>query len=356
VEIERKPVNSKTIEVARIARGYSQAELSEKMGIEQGTLSKLEKGLLRPKLEYMTKLCEALDYPMSFFEEEINILSPLVTHYRKRKALTKTKIDCIEYNLYIRKHFIKKLLASANIPYNLIQVSPEEHEPETIARIVRQKWNVPRGPVSSMVSLLERNGIIVLEIDINDEKLDGEMIPDENNLPVIYINKNVSGDRQRFTLAHELGHLVMHQSSYIPTVDGAESEANAFASEFLMPSDEIRYQLSENLTFWALADLKRHWKVSMASLVRKAYNLGAIDKSRYTSLNVQLSSAGFKKKEPEMDVVYENPTIIDQLLKLHIQHFNYTVEELSSMLCVNKVELLNMLSFYSKSPKGLRAV
>src|SRR5690606_22384920 len=115
----------------------------------------------------------------------------------------------------------------------------------------------------------------------------------------IYINKDASADRQRYTLAHELGHLIMHCGKYIPTVEEAEVEADRFASEFLMPELEIKHQLNSRLSFSQLGDLKRYWKCSMSSIVMRAHKLGIIGKDRYTSLYVQLSRAGYKKKEPD---------------------------------------------------------
>lgn len=345
--IEKLQINHKMIEIARISRGYNQSELAEKIGVEQGTLSKIETGLLKPKDDIIDKLCNVLEYPISFFAENVTVLSPLITHYRKRKSLTNTKLDIIEYNIYIRKHFIKKLLKSANIPNKIFHISPEDHDPEDIARIVRQKWNVPRGPIKSMVTLLESIGVIILQIDHNDEKLDGEMIPDENKLPVIYINKNLSGDRQRFTLAHELGHLIMHCGSYIPNIDDAEREANYFASEFLMPADDIRYQLPETLSINQLGDLKRYWKVSMAAIVRRARDLNVIEDSRYTSLNVQLSRAGYKKKEPDFDVFPDKPSIIKQLINIHLNDLGYSIEELAEYLSISVNEMKAIRDFYS---------
>jgi Zn-dependent peptidase ImmA (M78 family)/DNA-binding XRE family transcriptional regulator len=344
---EKLQINFKMVEIARISRGLSQVELAEKVGVEQGTISKIETGLLSIKEDLVDKLCHVLNYPKSFFAENITVLSPLLTHYRKRKSLTNFKLDFIEYNIYVKKHLIKKLLKSANIPNKIFHVSPDEHDPEDIARIVRQRWNVQRGPIKSMVSLLESVGVIILQIEQNDEKLDGEMIPDENNLPVIYINKNLTGDRQRFTLAHELGHLIMHGGSYIPSIEFAEIESDNFAAEFLMPADEIRYQLNEKMSFPQLGDLKRYWKVSMAALVRRAKDLNVIEQTRYTSLNVQLSKAGYKKKEPEFDVLPDKPTIFKQLISVHLNELGYTMNELSNYLSINLNEMKEMNDFYS---------
>lgn len=348
MQTEKQPINYKMFEIARISRGLNQKELAEKVGIEQGTISKIETGLLNPNAEIFNTICQVLKYPNSFFAENINVLSPLITHYRKRKSLTNSKLDFIEYNVYIRKHIIKKLLKSANIPNKVFYSDPNDNDPEVIARFVRQRWNIPRGPINNLVSILEQAGIIVLQIEHNDDKLDGEMIPDESNLPVIYINKNLTGDRQRFTLAHELGHLIMHSGENIPNIDVSEIEANNFASEFLMPADDIRYQLGEKLSLSQLGDLKRYWKVSMAALVRRAKDLDIIDHSRYTSLNVQLSRSGYKKKEPDFDVMPEKPTIVKQLINVHLNDLGYTIEELAEFLCLSIEEVRSLSSFYSE--------
>jgi Zn-dependent peptidase ImmA (M78 family) len=142
----------------------------------------------------------------------------------------------------------------------------------------------------------------------------------------------------------------MHGGAYIPNVDEVEREADYFASEFLMPADDIRYQLPESLSIAKLSDLKRHWKVSMAAIVRRAKDLGIIDDSRYTSLNVQLSRAGYKKKEPEFDVYPEKPFVVRQLLDIHFNDLHYTIDELAIFLTITVAELKSLNEFYSDKP------
>ena len=101
------------------------------------------------------------------------------------------------------------------------------------------------------------------------------------------------GDRQRFTLAHELGHLVMHD---VPTEE-MEDEADKFASEFLMPEAQIQGQLHA-LSMRKLWELKSRWKVSMAALVKRAETLGCITASQTRYLWIQLSKSGYRLEEP----------------------------------------------------------
>src|SRR5437588_10942690 len=114
-------------------------------------------------------------------------------------------------------------------------------------------------------------------------------------------------DPERYSLAHELGHLVGHSAPH-PTM---EEEANRFASEFLMPAADIRASLHD-ITIPRLAALKRYWKVSMAALLRRAYELGTINERRYRFMNIQLSKAGYKMREPiETDPPTEQTSLME---------------------------------------------
>ncbi len=114
-----------------------------------------------------------------------------------------------------------------------------------------------------MVKLIEAAGGIVVYCDLKTRDLDALSHRVEGLPPLIFINSNLSGDRARFTLAHEIGHLVLHS---IPDDDGSmEEQADMFAADLLMPGPEIRHQLV-NLNMEKLARLKAFWKVSMQSV------------------------------------------------------------------------------------------
>ena len=108
--------------------------------------------------------------------------------------------------------------------------------------------------------------------------------------PVFFVNESIPGDRERFTLCHELAHVVLHHK---PAKD-PEAEADRFASEFLMPANEIRAELSR-LTIEKAADLKIRWKVSMQAIIRRARDLRAIDQDRYTNMMKRMSRIGLSE-------------------------------------------------------------
>ena len=111
-----------------------------------------------------------------------------------------------------------------------------------------------------------------------------------------------------------------------------ETEANRFASEFLMPTHEIKPYLSR-LNMPKLAALKREWKVSMGALIERAFELGTITESqrRYFIINLRRSTHSFREP-PETDVPIESPRLLTELIEMHLGELGYSVSEMSSMV------------------------
>ena len=224
-----------------------------------------------------------------------------------------------------------------NVPFFSLE---KYKKPEEIARALRMYWNVPQGPVENLTNLLEDNGIIINFINVDDDKFDGYSYTD-NNLHVIVINASLPGDRLRYTLAHELGHSIM-RNEYLPYKE-AEDTANAFASEFLMPEHIIKPSL-RNINYEKAYYLKSYWKVSIASLFRRAKDLGVINKNRYVALNCYMSQLGYRKTEPN-PIMKEYPSLFKEILLSYQEDDNYTFEEIANKACLSKKVLLNISNF-----------
>ena len=145
-------------------------------------------------------------------------------------------------------------------------------------------------------------------------------------------------DRVRFTLAHELGHLVMHK---FPS-SNMEDEANIFASSFLMPAADIRHSFigRNKIDLALLGALKQEWRVSMQSLLMRAKSLGFIDDSRSSYLWRQMSARGLRLREPaQFDFVREEPTILNRLIAAHTGALGYSVDDMALLLREKKHRL-----------------
>jgi Zn-dependent peptidase ImmA (M78 family) len=155
---------------------------------------------------------------------------------------------------------------------------------------------------------------------------------------MIFINESMPWDRIRWTLAHELGHILMHR---LPTPN-MEEEADRFASEFLMPASVIRPELSD-LSLVQLASLKPRWKVAMSALLRQALALKKITERQYRYLWMRMSSLGWKTREPEeLDILAEHPFLIKEFINLHLNTLKYSIQELCDVLGIYEDEFSSL--------------
>ncbi len=339
----------KQLTFAREYRGLTQSELASKIkGLSQPNLSKFEKGLQTLSDDLVERIMEYLEFPMSFLTASI---STEITnaHYRKKASLTKGKKDRIERQSKLIGYVIDCMSAHLEFPDTHIRSIDldDGYTPEDVAKYARNYFRLGDRPVENIVSLLENHGIIVIERNFGTDDFDGVSFITDKGFYVTVINKAYSNDRKRLTLAHELGHIIMHldPSFIISSHRDKEVEAYRFASEFLMPTAYIKPSLN-NLKISYLGTLKSYWLTSMASIIHRAYDLGTIDKNRYTYLNIELSRNGFKKREP-INVMIDEPVILRDGYEILSKEFQFNIEYLSHEFCLPQ-DVLN--DIYYETP------
>lgn len=337
---EHRPVNPDMITLARESRGLSQSKLAQRIRVSQGHLSKIEAGLLPVADGVLHSLSEALAYPASFFSLPDPVFGPSTCefYHRKRQSLSTVLLKKLHAQINIRRIQIAKLLDAVDLPpINVPKIQPEEtgESIAEIARAIRAMWQLPPGPVKDLTRAIEDAGGIVVRTDFGTPQLDAVSRWIPSLPPLFFVNRHAPGDRQRLTLAHELGHIVMHQ---VPNPN-MEVEAFEFAAELLMPAREIRPYLS-GVTIPRLAALKPVWKVSMAALVKRAQELGEITPRQYRFIIMRMNKLGFRTSEPpELDVPPEEPLLLSEILKLYRGDFHYSLGDLASLLEMYQDEL-----------------
>ncbi len=336
----RKKVNPEMVEMAREARGLTQTALSDHLGCSQATVSKIEKGALPVSEEMLEELSSVLDYPEDFFCQKGGIYTPGIKYRRSRSRLRAKDRDRLDANHNIRARVISKLLEAIEIDGGDIPSMPVSKygSPAEIARRLRSYWEVPRGPIDNLTRLIERNGGIVIHTDFQTGEMDGVYYPFPEIPPTVFLDKNQPGDRLRFTLAHELGHIVMHQHPGDPEEyeqQTIEDQTNEFAGEFMMPEEDIGPQL-QRLDLRKLAQLKPKWGIAMSALLVRADRIGAISHRKYRSLWTKMGKAGYRKREPaELDVPKEEPKLESRLIEAHLNELGYSVEDLADAVHLN---------------------
>lgn len=322
-------MNYKQLTFAREYRGYSQTELANSIvGLSQSNLSKFEKGLDVLSEDVQKRVIQLLSFPVEFFERKINTTIEN-GNYRKKATISKSLVQQFENKCRLVGYLVDEFSESIEWPqFTLAPLNIEEgYTPQYVANYTRKLLKIRKDePVKNIIGLLESNGIIVYEIDAL-EKFDGVSFISDKGFPVIIINRNFSNDRKRFTLAHELGHLLLHNENYYPisTYRNKEMEANEFASELLMPENEIKNSL-RFLKMSDLGSLKNYWLTSMSSIIRRAKDLGCIDKNRYTFFNIEMSRHGYNRKEP-IEVFIDKPTCFKNCYNLFKDELGYSSDD-----------------------------
>ena len=325
------------LSIAREARGLTQSELVQKVpNLTQGNYSRMEKGLLPIPDETLNNVALALNFKTSFFEYNKPLTAPAEFYYRKRATMPRKPQIKLEATFDLIKIWIDNLLHSIEIPdFKLPPMAVQGvNTPEEIARKTRQFMNLPRGPIEMLVKSIEAQGVIVFFLKDAPEKFDGIALITMTGQRVIIVNDHFSNDRKRYTIVHELGHLIMHHP-FSPIADpdrNPEKEADRFASEFLMPELEIRRDLVR-FRMSILADLKRFWKVSKAALIRRAYDLHYVDKSKYTNMMIELSRLGERKTEREA-VDLDPPTLLTLVVESYRNVLEYSNDDLLELICI----------------------
>lgn len=339
--------NPEMLSLARGARGYSQAALSEHMAWTQSKASKIEHGLVAPSVADIERLAELLSFPVDLFyhQSASSGFGSCCQYHRKRTTTPIKLVNRLHDEVNIRRMQVSRLIKGVDLKNepNFPELDIDSFgSPEEVADELRATWRLPRGPVQNLTATIEASGGLVVTMGLGTPKIDAVSQRAPSLPPLFFLDRGKPADRCRYTLAHELGHIIMHA---IPSPN-AEEEADRFAAEFLMPEDAIKHEL-KNLTIARAAALKLKWRVAMQALIRRAKDLGAITSAKYKSLCVRISQLGFRKNEPN-PIEPEYPRTIKSVIDMYIRERNYSAEEVARVMLCSPAEFEEV--FVSSDP------
>ena len=342
-----KKINSKMITIAREARGFTQAELADLTGISRSNINRMESEDISVSDIALESFTNVLNFPDHFFFQDGDFYQSSFT-YRKREKVSQRLMNTINANLNIYRFNIQALLnvtGSFKTDVPVYEVA-EDTTPAKIALKVRKHWKLPKGKIDNLTALLEEKGVIIVNTDFGTDRVDGRTVLTDQKHPIIFINKNAPADRQRFTLAYQLGHLVMHVHT-MPSFDRDIShEANLFAAEFLMPEADIKPDLNDKITIEKLAELKTKWKVSMISVLYRANDLGIITDNQKLYLLKQFNELDIRRREPaELNVAKESPKLLRNLITNYKNKLKLSVKDLADFFHLEREDFLNKYTF-----------
>jgi Zn-dependent peptidase ImmA (M78 family) len=337
--------NPQMLILARESRRMTQKALAEASGTAQSAVSKAEAGLVAPLAGSVAAWARALRYRVEMFSKTHDAPPPPRTMFRKRASLSQGDIKAIKASIAIQCMHVEWLARSIELPepdVPLMTIGRDVGSATEAARYVRQSWRLAPGPIPNIVEPLEDHSIVVVPMQNRSDEFMGLSVHEHKRAlpPIMFFNGDAPADRVRWTIAHELGHIVLHHHQFAVS-EHCEDEADEFASEFLMPANEIRHHFSSRTDLNDLAQLKLHWRVSMQSLLSRALAVGRITKSQSTRMWKLISMYGYRRCEPN-GFPLEQPGLLAEMVRVHIGALDFSLEDLCDLLGIEAEEVRSL--------------
>ncbi len=339
-------LNPQMITLSREARGLTQAELAERTGISRSYITRMEKENFQVSDAYIQLIAQELNFHPSLFFVQAEALPAEL--YRQREKVSSKLISQITANINIYRINLSTLLAKVKAPVPNVPSLPitKDFTPAEAADLIRKVWKMDKGTIPNLVETMESNGVLIIPMDFGTERVDSRSMMVNDVYPVIFYNKTLLGDRLRFTLAYELGHLVMHSRTQMLSSEISTKNASRFAAEFLMPKNAILKDFVPPINIELLGDLKLKWKVSMQALLYRANDLEVISDDQKRRIITEFNDRQIRRREPkELDVIIEKPHLLRDMVTKYRSSQKISVGQMAEMLYLKEDEFLLRYNF-----------
>ena len=344
---------------AREARSLTVIALADLVGMSAASITQYEKSNQNPRPQVVEALADKLNLPTSFFQNPVIKRPEPTIFYRSMSSATKMARSRAE-NRYEWFREITDYLSSyfdfphlnlpdLDVPVNFKDITGLQIE--SLAEQVRGEWNLGASPVGNMIRTLEANGILVSRGSIGADTLDAFSEMDANKQPYVFLASDFNVlARSRFSAAHELGHLILHQNVDKKSIRKAadfrliENQAHHFAGAFLLPAQSFTSELA-GFSLDSFRVLKGRWKVSIAAMIKRCEHLGLLSDMQVKRMWINITRRGWRRVEPLDESPDEIPQMISRSFELLLEHGIRTKSQILDdlRLSANDVEELACL-------------
>jgi Zn-dependent peptidase ImmA (M78 family)/DNA-binding XRE family transcriptional regulator len=301
----------KRLKRAREALGLSLRELEQAIEgqVSAQAIGKYERDEMMPGSTILLALAGALAVSPDYLLNEgcveltgVDFRKAPHTAAKEERAVQASVLDQVERYLELEALMPGVEQLWKPLSHRSFEIAHVE-QAEAAANALRERWQLGIDPIPLMAELLEDKGVKVIALDLPDSVSGSKAFvqrPDRENVPVIVVNKGHNGERQRFTLAHELAHLVLRFSGLDPA--DQEKAADRFAGAFLMAKETVLRLLGPHRTaisIGELAELKKLFKVSMAALIVRCAQLGIVTRAVYGRLWAHVKQSGWNNQNSQ---------------------------------------------------------
>ena len=356
------------LKLARSASGLSLRSLEAKIGnrVTAQAIGKYERDESMPSSGVLITLADSLGVSVDYLVGDQEMVLESVD-FRKKRIISKREESQVEAKVlhFLERYLmVEELLHLPSIEWNCPREAPYPvmHnflEADRAAQSLRDHWGLGNDPIPNLVELLEEQGIKVLSVDLKN--IDGLMArvhrAGKGAVPVIVVNGMDWGERQRFTLAHELGHLILEVADRV----NEEKAAHRFAGAFLMPADGLWAEIGKYRTAigWGeLFELKKLFGVSVQAITYRCKDLGIFNMTTFRRLFKAFTRLGWRRppyKEPNTRKV-EEPKRFERLTFRALAERAISESKAAELLGLSVEELNQLMERPPTAEKGAAVV
>ncbi|MCX6230355.1 MAG: XRE family transcriptional regulator [Bacteroidetes bacterium] len=336
---------------SRIHKGFSLQEVAEKLNVSKQMISKYENGLSMPSSEKLIAFSKLFGQKIDYFfrksEVEISEIS-----FRKKSSFSPKKVNSLkeEIRIHIENYlFIENILyldTEFKNPLSALNINSDADIIHAV-NCLRNSWNIGSDPIHNIIQLMEDNNIKVIEIEDESNKFDGLATIVNEKYYVVVVNKNMPLERKRFTLLHELGHILLDLNSFETKIQ--EKFCNLFASEILISQDNTFTEFGRkrsSITIEELKNIQRKYGISIRAIMYKLGDLKIISQEKLTEFYKKINYNILLKNEIDDSRFKgnENSNRYENLVYRAVSEVNISLSKASSLLNISLDELKNNIS------------
>lgn len=314
------------IHQARLAAGLTLEALGQQLGVSKAAVQKYEKGTVTPDSSKLLKIARACGVRTEYFFRRQTVQLANV-EFRKNQAFGVKRAEAVqirvaervEKRIELLNAFPESPITRFSVPDGVPQQTAEMEEIEAVADGVRRAWSLGLNPIGDLTDTLESLGLLILAVDVGHKAFSGmtatAVAAGGQQYQVIAVSSYWPGDRQRFTLAHELAHVLL--AGRLADDLDEEKVCDRFAGAFLAPQAAVIHELGEQrhrLEPRELYRLKHEYGLSMRGWAMRALQCGVIPHAHFQSLMKLFSARGWNRNEPGEPLATEAPQLFEQLV------------------------------------------
>lgn len=336
---------------SRIQKGYSLQEVAEKIGVSKQMINKYEQGISMPTSEKLIAFSKLFGQKVDYFfrkpEVEIGEIN-----FRKKSKFSNKKVNALKEEIRVQIEnylYIENICNLNNIFVNPLSECAINSKDDVIraTEILRNAWNIGNDTIHNIIQLLEDKEIKVIEVEEETSLFDGLATVVDEKYYVIVVNKSMPIERKRFTLLHELGHLLLNLNHF--NEKEQESLCHAFASEMLLAQRNVIIEFGDKRNKISLNELKNmqeKYGISISAIVYKLGEVKIISQEKLTSFYKRLNYDNALKQEVEMSRFEgdENSNRYENLVFRGVSEEFISLSKASSLLQLSLEELKDIIS------------